>query len=93
MSECVAHVSEYQWYCLIFISEIRILVNIRFKTLLSDHSFDFCVRCSSKYNRIRPSLCQYKHCSWSFCFDCMKDHNDDIQQSFTQDSDKLNEIK
>ncbi len=54
---------------------------------------DSCIICSSKHNRIRPSLCQCKHCSKSFCFDCMKDHNDEIQQDIEKLSNQFNELK
>ncbi|CAF4192840.1 unnamed protein product, partial [Adineta steineri] len=56
-------------------------------------SSDFCMRCSSKYNRIQPSLCQCKHCSESFCFDCMKEHNDELQQNKAEFTDQYNELK
>ncbi|CAF1104017.1 unnamed protein product [Adineta steineri] len=56
-------------------------------------SFDSCMRCSSKYNRIQPSLCQCKHCSGSFCFDCMKEHNDEIQQNRAELADQYNQLK
>ncbi|CAF1099148.1 unnamed protein product [Adineta steineri] len=56
-------------------------------------SSDSCMRCSSKYNRIQPSLCQCKHCSESFCFDCMKEHNDDIQQNKAELTDHYNQLK
>lgn len=59
----------------------------------SNDKFDACITCSSKYNRIRPSLCQCKHCSNSFCFDCMKDHKDDLQQNIAQVSDRYNELR
>ncbi|CAF1554222.1 unnamed protein product [Rotaria sordida] len=59
----------------------------------SNNFFDPCIICSSKYNRIRSSLCQCKHCSVSFCIDCMKDHNDEIQQNIAQLSDRRNELK
>ncbi len=56
-------------------------------------SLDTCITCSRKYNRVRPSLCYCKHCSESFCFDCMKDHNDDLQQNIEQVSDRSNELR
>ncbi|CAF1099365.1 unnamed protein product [Adineta steineri] len=56
-------------------------------------SSDSCMRCSSKYNRIQPSLCQCKHCSESFCFDCMKEHNDEIQQNRAELTDQYNQVK
>ncbi|CAF1419070.1 unnamed protein product [Adineta steineri] len=59
---------------------------------LNDSS-DSCMRCSSKYNRIQPSLCQCKHCSESFCFDCMKEHNDELQQNKAELTDQYNELK
>ncbi|CAF3744638.1 unnamed protein product [Rotaria sp. Silwood1] len=63
------------------------------KTSSSSNSFDPCIICSSKYNRIRQSLCQCKHCSASFCFDCMKDHNDELEKILAQVSDRHNELK
>ncbi len=63
------------------------------QTSTSDGSFDFCITCSSKHNRVRPALCQCKHCSSSFCFDCMKVHNDDLQQNIAHVSNRYNEIK
>ena len=68
---------------------MNISVNIRAES----SSFDSCEVCSNKHNRIRPSLCQCKHCSKSFCFDCMKDHNDELQQNITQLSNRYNELK
>ncbi|CAF4023124.1 unnamed protein product [Adineta steineri] len=56
-------------------------------------SFDCCMRCSSNYNRIQPSLCQCKHCSESFCFDCMKEHNDDLHQKKVELADEYNALK
>ncbi len=63
------------------------------KSSSSDASLDSCITCSSKYNRVRPSLCQCKHCSNSFCFDCMKNHNDELQQNIAQLSNQFNELK
>jgi septal ring factor EnvC (AmiA/AmiB activator) len=63
------------------------------KTSSHDSSFDSCVTCATKYNKIRPSLCQCKHCSQSFCFDCMKDHNNDLQQNIAELSNLFNEVK
>ncbi|CAF3423639.1 unnamed protein product [Rotaria socialis] len=54
---------------------------------------DSCIICSSKHERIRPSLCQCKHCSRSLCFDCMKDHHDELQLSIAQVSNRYNELK
>jgi hypothetical protein len=63
------------------------------KTSSSNDSFDTCITCSRKHNRVRPSLCYCKHCSESFCFDCMKDHNDDLQQNIAQLSNRYNELR
>ncbi len=63
------------------------------KASSSENSFDSCITCSSKYNCVRPALCQCKHCSESFCFDCMKDHNDDLQQNIAQLPNRHNELK
>lgn len=56
-------------------------------------SSDNCVTCTSKHNRTRFALCQCKHCSESFCFDCMKDHNDSLQDSIAQVSNQYNEAQ
>jgi len=58
-----------------------------------DISFDSCATCSSKHNRTRAALCQCKHCSESFCFDCMKDHNDSLQESIALVSNQYNEVQ
>ncbi len=63
------------------------------KISTSTGSFDSCITCSSKHNRVRPALCQCKHCSNSFCFDCMKEHNDDLQQNTAHVSNRYNELK
>ncbi len=63
------------------------------KTSSSNDSLDICITCSRKYDRVRPSLCYCKHCSESFCFDCMKDHNDDLQQNIAQLSNQYNELR
>ncbi|CAF1420137.1 unnamed protein product [Adineta ricciae] len=54
---------------------------------------DLCLNCSSKYNRDQLSLCQCKHCSQSFCFDCMKEHRDEMDQDYEELSSCCNEAK
>ena len=63
------------------------------KTSASNSSFDSCIACSSKHNRVRPALCQCKHCSNSFCFDCMKDHNEQLQQNTAYASNRYNKLR
>ncbi|CAF4101465.1 unnamed protein product [Rotaria sp. Silwood2] len=63
------------------------------KTSSSNKFFDPCITCSSKYNRIRSSLCQCKHCSASFCVDCMKEHLDELQKTTDELVDLHNELK
>ena len=63
------------------------------KALTFDSSFDSCITCSSKHNRSQPALCQCKHCSNSFCFGCMKEHNDELQQNTGHVSNCYNELK
>ncbi|CAF1468754.1 unnamed protein product [Rotaria sordida] len=52
-----------------------------------------CVLCLSKYNRIRPSFCQCKHCSIPLCMDCMKEHHEEVLQDVAQISHQYNELK
>lgn len=52
-----------------------------------------CAVCASKYNRARPSLCQCKHCSIPLCFECMKQHNDELLQNVEQFSHQYNELR
>lgn len=54
---------------------------------------DSCNTCFTKHNRVRPSLCQCKHCSNAFCFDCMKGHNDEIQENIAEAFNRYNELK
>ncbi len=63
------------------------------KSSASNVPLDSCLTCSSKYNRVRSALCECKHCLKSFCFDCMKDHNDELQQNIAQVSNRYNELK
>ncbi|UJR19133.1 hypothetical protein I4U23_022263 [Adineta vaga] len=53
---------------------------------------DSCVQCASKYKRTRVSLCRCNHCSVSFCFDCMKEHHEDLQEKITHLSHQYNEV-
>lgn len=52
-----------------------------------------CTVCASKYNRARPSLCQCKHCAIPLCFECMKQHNDELLRDVEQLSHQYNELR
>lgn len=56
-------------------------------------AFDPCINCSSKYGRNQSSICECKHCSKPFCIDCIKEHNDEFQERFTQLSDLCNQVR
>ncbi|CAF0761619.1 unnamed protein product [Adineta ricciae] len=52
-----------------------------------------CLFCSTKYDRSRPSICLCQHCSIPLCFECMKQHHDDILQDTAQLSHQYNELR
>ena len=60
--------------------------------MASAASIDFCVECSNKYKRTRASLCRCNHCAVSFCFDCMKEHHEELQDKSTHLSHQYNEV-
>jgi hypothetical protein len=62
-------------------------------TLVSADDSESCLLCSSKYNRTRPSFCQCKHCSIPFCFDCTKEHHEELLQDVAQISHYYNELQ
>ena len=61
--------------------------------MASASSSDLCSSCLNKYNRNQLSLCQCKHCSQSFCFDCMKQHRDEMEQDYEELANRCNEAK
>ena len=61
--------------------------------MASAPSIDSCVECSNKYKRTRASFCRCNHCSASFCFDCMKEHHEELQNKITHLSHKYNEVQ
>ena len=52
-----------------------------------------CTICVNKYNRTRSSFCQCKHCSIPLCFDCMKQHHDELLQDVERMSHRYNELR
>jgi hypothetical protein len=54
---------------------------------------DCCWLCSKNYNRVRPSLCQCKHCSKPLCLDCMNEHNNELLQNAAQVCHHYNELQ
>lgn len=54
---------------------------------------DYCVLCSTKHNRTRASFCQCQHCSIPLCFECMKQHHDELLQDVEQISHQYNELR
>ncbi|CAF3358199.1 unnamed protein product [Rotaria socialis] len=52
-----------------------------------------CVRCTETYSRTRSSLCRCNHCSKALCFDCIKEHHDELLQNITQLSHRFNEVQ
>ena len=57
-----------------------------------DHD-DCCTLCSTRHDRIRPSFCQCKHCSIPLCFDCMKEHHEELLQSIAEISHHYNQLQ
>ncbi|CAM4774143.1 unnamed protein product [Rotaria magnacalcarata] len=54
---------------------------------------ELCVRCTETYSRTRSSLCRCNHCSKALCFDCLKEHLDELLQNITQLSHRFNEVQ
>ncbi|CAF1420126.1 unnamed protein product [Adineta ricciae] len=52
-----------------------------------------CLFCSTKYDRSRPPICLCQHCSIPLCFECMKQHHDEILQDTAQLSHQYNELR
>lgn len=52
-----------------------------------------CTLCVSRHNRNRPSFCQCKHCSIPLCFDCMKQHHEELLLDVEQISHEYNQIQ
>ncbi len=61
--------------------------------LFNTEEYESCILCSSKHDRTRPSLCQCKHCSIPLCFDCMKEHHDELLQNIAKASHQYNELQ
>lgn len=61
--------------------------------LVPESKDDICTLCEKKYNRLRPSFCQCKHCSVPMCVDCMKEHHDELLQQAAQISHEYNGVK
>ncbi len=59
----------------------------------SKNESESCVLCSNNYNRTRPSFCQCQHCSIPLCFDCMKEHHEELLQDVGQMSHQYNELQ
>ncbi|CAF1047591.1 unnamed protein product [Adineta steineri] len=62
-------------------------------SLCTTDDSESCVFCKTKHNRTRPSFCLCKHCSIPLCFDCIKQHHDDILQNLTLLSHQYNQSK
>lgn len=54
---------------------------------------EYCVLCTTKHNRTRASFCQCQHCSIPLCFECMKQHHDELLQDVEQISHQYNELR
>ncbi len=62
-------------------------------TTSNNNDSEFCVLCTSKHNRNRPSFCQCKHCSIPLCLDCMKEHHEELLQDVAEISHQYNELQ
>lgn len=54
---------------------------------------DPCFMCKHKYSRDRFSLCDCKHCSKSFCIDCIREHTNEIQLEADEAANLANQTK
>ncbi|CAF1564567.1 unnamed protein product, partial [Didymodactylos carnosus] len=59
----------------------------------SNTNGDPCALCKKNHNRIKTSVCQCKHCALPMCIDCMKLHNDEVNDTVNYMQDQYNETK